>query len=158
MQSLQTQVASTKDEITRLNRSIDEIPARRISRRIEARKEIEPAIAAMTKQIDQLNYQITAAQMSILEAKKKVGPLIYIAKAFNVDVDSVVKYLIFIFVLVFDPLAICLVIAISESLASRQRQASAPVAATMNVGAASVTSEDDLIQMRFVSEDDKSAV
>jgi hypothetical protein len=46
----------------------------------------------------------------------KVGPLIYVARAFNKDIDTVVKWLILVFVGVFDPLAICLVIATSEAL------------------------------------------
>jgi hypothetical protein len=152
MQSLQVQVTGAQNEINRLNRSIDEIPANRVTKRIQARKEVEPTISEKTKQIEQLNIQISQAQMTMLEAKKKVGPLIYISKAFNLDIDVVVKYLILIFVLVFDPLAICLVIAISESLISRG------LAPTEAASQAPPTADGEVIKMKFVSEDDKTAV
>lgn len=163
LQSLHKQVESSKAEIERLNRSIEEIPATRISRRIKARAEAEPVVAELTKKIDQINAQITQADLVVLEVKKKVGPLIYISKAFNMDIDDVVKYLIFIFVLVFDPLAICLVIAISESLgtrrlqqAQRPQQQQATEASKVESEPASQESvpEDEIIQMRFADEEE----
>src|SRR3989338_6240375 len=108
-------------EIERLNRSINEIPANRVSKRIQVRAEIEPIIADLSKQIMGTDGLITQSNLKILEVKEKVGPLIYIAKSFDKDIDTVVKYFIFLFVFVFDPLAICLVIATSEALESRRK-------------------------------------
>jgi len=111
-------------EIARLNRSVDEIPATRISRRLRARAEVEPLIRELNAKIQQGEKAATAAELRVLDVKKKVGPLIYIAKSFNTDIDSVVKYLILIFVSVFDPLAICLVIASTHAIESRRQSAS----------------------------------
>ena len=163
--SLQTQVSSAKNEITRLNNSINEIPANRITKRLQARKEMEPAIAELNKKVDQYNLEIAAANLTIIEVKKKVGPLIYISRSFNMDIDDVVKYLILIFVLVFDPLAICLVIAISESLQSRSRKPAHVTETAQHTEALNASHlppidtpvSDDLIQMSFV-DDDKTAV
>lgn len=107
-------------EVQRLNSSVDEIPANRITRRLQLRAEIEPVIADLIKRSNELDSKITESELKILDVKKKVGPLIYIARVFNMDLDTVVKYLIFVFVFVFDPLAICLVIAVSEALQQRQ--------------------------------------
>lgn len=172
LQSLQVQLDSSKNEILRLNRSIDEIPENRISRRMQVRREIEPQISSLTKQVDQINSQISQANILILEAKNKVGPLIYISKAFNVNVDDIVKYFIFTFVLVFDPLAICLIIAVSEALDSRNRKpelSTTPVTTAGNVAPEEdnkltskdlppATPEEDVIQMKFVEETEKPAV
>ncbi|MGE0634257.1 MAG: hypothetical protein AB7O96_17715 [Pseudobdellovibrionaceae bacterium] len=119
-------------EAERIQKGIDEIPVTRISRKMEARKEFEPILANLNAEIAKTTKLMTEGDLKIIEIKKRVGPLIYIAKAFNVDIDSVVKYLILILVLVFDPLAICMVIAVSESLQSRKRykdlgQTAAPV-------------------------------
>lgn len=122
LDSLKTQQANNAAEITRLNKSVEEIPAARISKRIQARAEIEPSILELTKQNENLEKQITESNLRILDVKQKVGPLIYISKAFNIDIDTVVKYLILLFVTVFDPLAICLVIATSEALDSRKNK------------------------------------
>lgn len=108
-------------EIARLNRSVEEIPATRITRRLRARAEVEPLIRELNLKIQQGEKSSAAAELAVLDVKKKVGPLIYIARSLNTDIDSVVKYLILIFVSVFDPLAICLVIASTHAIESRRR-------------------------------------
>ena len=161
-------------EIDRLNKSIDEIPATRISKKMKARTEVEPVIAKLNEQIAKVAQQTTEAELHIIEVKKRVGPLIYIAKAFNTDIDTVVKYLILVFVLVFDPLAICMVIAVSESLASRPRgaqrnnvatpapsstptpvQIAEPAEPPASNGASAPLLEDDVIRMRFAPDKKK---
>lgn len=111
--------ARTNAEIARLNRSVDEIPANRVSKRIELRNEIEPQLKELFARNDKAAGDVQQMDLKVLEIKNKVGPLIYIAKAFNQDIDTVVKWLILVFVSVFDPLAICLVIATSEALRMR---------------------------------------
>ena len=102
---------------------------------------------------------VTESNIKILAVKEKVGPLIYIAKTFNMDIDTVVKYLILLFVFVFDPLAICLVIATSESLESRRKEKEEVLANVESTStAASPESESDIIQMRFVDSKDKNVV
>lgn len=164
-------------EIVRLNSSIDEIPVSRVSKRIQARAELEPAIAEINKQVLSIDGLKTQSNLKILEVKEKVGPLIYIARSLNQDIDTVVKYLIFLFVFVFDPLAICLVVATSEALESRRREnagASYSLAMAQPQGtkaamekspaadskaAVPETGESsDVIQMRFVDPNDKNAV
>jgi len=49
-----------------------------------------------------------------------VGPAIYLARTFDTDVDSVVKFFIFILIFVFDPLAVMLVVAFNQALMLRE--------------------------------------
>ena len=138
-------------EAARLTRSIDEIPANRVSKRIQIRAEIEPQVSDINKQVLGIDGLIAESNIKILAVKEKVGPLIYISKMFNMDIDDVVKYLILLFVFVFDPLAICLVIATSESLESRRHEKK-----RMPNSDTSKSDEDtdsDIIQMRFVDQD-----
>lgn len=173
--ALQGQLERHNAEIGRLNRTIDEIPASRVTKRIEARKEIEPAIAELNKNVATVSSQIDASNLKVLEVKMKVGPLIYISKAFKVDIDNVVKYLILLLVLVFDPLAISLVIASSEALqvrankdpkkdpqATTTQQPLAVVPPQPEVAAqeqlAPVIPEGQVVHMRFAPEKDEKAV
>ncbi|MES2856646.1 MAG: hypothetical protein V4692_12320, partial [Bdellovibrionota bacterium] len=129
LQALQDQQGRNANEVARINRSIDEIPVNRVTKKMEARNEAEPLLQALTKQTEQIATQIAQANLHILEVKQKVGPLIYVSKAFKIDLDDVVKYLILILVSVFDPLAICLVVATSEAMEARRKakeQASQP--------------------------------
>jgi len=122
LNSLKSEQTRLSTDIERINKSIEEIPANRISKKMNARAEAEPIIAKLSERIAKISQEMTAAELEIVDVKTHVGPLIYIAKAFDKDIDTVVKYLILVFVSVFDPLAICLVIAVSESLISRQRK------------------------------------
>lgn len=109
-------------EIERLNYSVEEIPEERMSKRLAARQAIEPRILELNKKYADNEKTIVDANLQILEVKKKVGPLIYISRNFNIPIDKVVQYLILIFVSVFDPLAICLVIASTYSIESRKNK------------------------------------
>lgn len=183
IQNIKNEQKLIANEIARLNKSIDEIPANRISRKMAARAEMEPAIKELNKKFEAAEKILSDANLKILDVKKKVGPLVYIAKAFNKDIDTVVKYLILVFILVFDPLAICLVIAATHAIESKRSQIKTknstivtPVKTVFEAeqpelfnmpNMASVTqettesseSEDVIVQMNFKDEnEDKKAV
>jgi hypothetical protein len=119
--NLRSQQKLNEAEIARLNKAIDEIPDSRVSKKIKARAESEPRISALTKESEEIDRKIGTANLKLHEIKKKIGPLVYIARATNKDIDTIVTYLILVFVIVFDPLAICLVIATSEAIEARRR-------------------------------------
>lgn len=63
-----------------------------------------------------LNSEINNLDNQIIELKKQVissdiGTYKFIAEAFNVPIESVVKWFILFIVVVFDPLAVCLILA-----------------------------------------------
>ncbi len=149
LESLKSKQAHNTAEIERLYKAIDEVPANRISRKMKARAEAEPAILEFTKSNELLLASITESNLRMLDIKKRVGPLMYIARAFQMDIDSVVKYLILIFVSVFDPLAICLVISTNQALETRKQKRKEPETEPEVVTEVSVTPEQDVIQMRF---------
>lgn len=65
---------------------------------------------------DNLNNEINNLDNQIIELKKQVissdiGTYKFIAEAFNVPIETVVKWFILFIVIVFDPLAVCLVLA-----------------------------------------------
>ncbi len=119
--NLRSQQKLNEAEIARLNKAIDEIPDSRVSKKIRARAESEPRISSLTKESEEIDRKIGVSNLQLHEIKKKIGPLVYIARATNRDIDTIVTYLILIFVSVFDPLAICLVIAMSEAMDARRR-------------------------------------
>lgn len=122
LESVQNQQKSITAEIARLTGLIDEIPENRVSRRMKMRAEVEPMIKELNKKFESGAAVLASANLKILDVKKKVGPLIYIARMFNMNIDAVVKYLILILVSVFDPLAICLVIASTHAIESRRHK------------------------------------
>lgn len=153
LQALQTQQNNLRAEIARVTASVNEIPVTRISKRLQARTEAEPVIGDLNKQIDQVQIKINEANLHILDVKKKVGPLIYISRAFNMDIDQVVKYLILVLVMVFDPLAICLVVASSEALGNGRRRKDSATTADTLAPSPDASADSQIIQMRFADDD-----
>ena len=70
-----------------------------------------------------LNDSISIYDMKILEKEvsnesaRELGPLKYVAKSLGVEMDKVVNYFLLLIVCVFDPLAVCLVIAANFAFA-----------------------------------------
>jgi len=147
--------ARNNAEIARLNHMADEIPANRVTKKIEIRNQIEPQLKEFFAKNEKAADEIKQMDLKVLEIKNKVGPLIYIAKAFNQDIDTVVKWLILVFVSVFDPLAICLVIATSEALRMRSLGYLDLPKSITQLGRKSKskdnssTSADQIVEMRF---------
>jgi hypothetical protein len=87
-------------------------------------KETDATIKVLNKDIDELNKKVIAysdssskVQVAITqlglknEISSELGSLAYISRVLNVEMDSVVNILIILFIIVFDPLAICMVLA-----------------------------------------------
>ncbi len=155
LRSLQDQKVRNEQEISRLQRSLDEIPTNYITRKMKARAEAEPLLRELSKDSERIAKETTDANLVVLDIQGKIGPLIYIAKMFGLDVDSVVKYLILLLVSVFDPLAICLVIAISEAM--KQRKIAAALGGGQVAGGPDKFKQAvQSLKMRFSSEDKKT--
>jgi hypothetical protein len=86
-------------------------------------------IASVSKRIDELTIQNNIALDSInsiknnnIELEREVGGFRFVAEAFNVPLNDVVKFFILIIVLVFDPLAVALIIAFNGLLMKRKEE------------------------------------
>jgi hypothetical protein len=81
-------------------------------------KDLQNEISALSSVRDSLNTIKITKQVEI-ETNGDIGTFLYIAKAFNVPLDTVVKWFTLIIVLVFDPLAVALVIAVNFLLKNK---------------------------------------
>jgi len=90
-------------------------------------KTADKEIASVSKRIDELTIQNNVALDSInsiknnnIQLEREVGGFRFVAEAFNVPLNDVVKFFILIIVLVFDPLAIALIIAFNGLIMKRK--------------------------------------
>ena len=130
-EALQSKKAFIQDELSQLNdriktlneaRKAQELRLPNLSRRSAApiyediKRSGEEITATRTK-IDELSNQLLqTSEASIntkIESTKEtdIGTLKYVAKAFNVSMDDVVKWFTLAIVCVFDPLAVALILA-----------------------------------------------
>lgn len=71
--------------------------------------ELENNIAMIEDSISK--YGMKIIELEHINVKGELGPLVYVALAFNSSIDDVVRFFIFLLIFVFDPLAVFLVIA-----------------------------------------------
>lgn len=72
--------------------------------------EVKSMTYALNDSISKYDIMILDKEVSN-ESARELGPLKYVAKSLGVEMDKVVNYFLLLIVFVFDPLAICLVIA-----------------------------------------------
>ena len=103
-----------------LDVAISELPDNYITAKRKLREDYNPQILEINNEL--LEYKKTRADLEIglVSTGVDVGPAIYLARTFGTDIDTVVKFFIFILIFVFDPLAVMLVIAYNQALLERK--------------------------------------
>ena len=103
-----------------LELAISELPDNYITAKRNLREEYNPKVLEVNDQILQIKAEIGDLKTALIETGVDVGPAIYLARAFGTDVDTVVKFFIFLLIFVFDPMAVVLVICYNVVLIDRQ--------------------------------------
>ena len=103
-----------------LELQVKDLPDNYITAKRKLREEYNPQIQQVNQEILRVKGEIGDLKVGLVETGVDVGPAIYLARTFNTDVDSVVKFFIFILIFVFDPLAVMLVVAFNQALILRE--------------------------------------
>ena len=94
-----------------LEQSVNSQPDNYPTAKRKLREEYNPKVLELNDMILNIKQEIGDLKVGLIETGVDVGPAIYLARAFNTDIDTVVKFFIFILIFVFDPMAVSLVIA-----------------------------------------------
>ena len=110
-----------------LSKQIDKnVSTSRVSQMIRnADKEITTISAKINKLTEENNKnyeEINKIKNANIDIEKEVGGFRFVAEAFNVELAQVVKFFIFLIVLVFDPLAVALIIAFNGLISDKKRK------------------------------------
>ena len=108
LQQLEDDKKYLKEE---LEQSIASLPDNYITAKRKLREEYNPKVLEINDEILNIKQEIGNLKIALVETGVDVGPAIYLARVFNTDIDTVVKFFILILIFVFDPLAVSLVIA-----------------------------------------------
>ena len=69
-----------------------------------------------------LKGEIGELKTALVETGVDVGPVIYLARTFQTDIDTVVKFFIFVLIFVFDPMAVMFVISYNVALENKDEE------------------------------------
>ena len=99
-----------------LSIAIKELPDNFRTARRKLREDYQPQITEVNKQMIELKGEIGTLKTALVQTGVDVGPVIYLARTFDTDVDTVVKFFIFVLIFVFDPMAVMFVISYNVAL------------------------------------------
>ena len=102
--------------------AISELPDNYITAKRKLREEYNPQITQLNQELLEYKTKRADLEIELVSTGVDVGPAIYLARTFGTDIDTVVKFFIFILIFVFDPLAVMLVIAYNQALIDRNKE------------------------------------
>jgi len=83
---------------------------------------LQDKIGALQDSLVKYNEKINEIKNNNIELEKEVGGFRFVAEAFGLELNTVVKFFIFLIVIVFDPLAIALIIAFNGLIAKENEK------------------------------------
>jgi len=133
-----TKITTNDAQITQLNTQLGQLSStqntildkgtvnNRLLRSIDNK---DRQVATINKKISNLqdenaknNEKINEIKIKNLDLEKEVGGFRFIAEAFGIELKNVVKFFIFLIVIVFDPLAIALIIAFNGLIGKKKEK------------------------------------
>jgi len=118
LEQLQDDKKFLKEE---LEAAVAELPDNYRTAKRKLREEYQPKINKINDDIINLKSEVGDLKVQIIETGVEVGPAIYLAKVFDTDVDTVVKFFIFVLIFVFDPMAVIFVISYNVTLLDQKK-------------------------------------
>lgn len=104
----QSRLQKRKEEI---DKQIAQLPENNVRGRSALIKNFGPEIQGINARLVAIDTELPKLKVESIKKNVEVGPIIYIAQAFNTTPEQAVKWIIFVIMAVFDPLAISLLLA-----------------------------------------------
>ena len=117
LEQLEEDKVYLKDE---LSQAVNALPDNFPTAKRLLREEYNPKVLELNDMILGIKQEIGDLKVGLVETGVDVGPAIYLARIFGTDIDSVVKFFIFMLIFVFDPLAVVLVIAFNMTMGYKE--------------------------------------
>lgn len=102
-----------ENQIAFIDNQIEKSPEKFVSKKIELIKILQKDKQNLVEKLNDINTERNKLLNSKITSDAKLGPITFIAKAFGLPVDNAIGYLIGLIMIVFDPLAIYLTIALN---------------------------------------------
>lgn len=132
-----TKIEQNTAQITQLNTQLSNLSStqgkildngkvnNRILRSIDSKDkqsaQINKKISDLQEQNAKNNDEINKIKVTNLDLEKEVGGFRFVAEAFGMELKNVVKFFIFLIVIVFDPLAVALIIAFNGLISVKKK-------------------------------------
>lgn len=120
---LKQQQAKYEERKRQIDDQIANLPEKTtVNQRLRLMNGFKQEQADLQAKINQIDKELPDLQMKQIGVQAKAGPILVIAKSFDIPVEQAVKYVIALMIVVFDPLAVFLIIAGNFLIAQRKKK------------------------------------
>lgn len=105
-----------------IDTQIAQLPQNSVRGRTALIKGFKDEQATVTARISELDKQILEHKTKLIQTQAHIGPITYIATAFGLDSDNATKYLIYLIIFAFDPMAVALTLAVNIAQRIRREE------------------------------------
>lgn len=78
--------------------------------------------ASVTQRVKELDAELLTLKQEVIKTEAHIGPITYVAKAFDLPTDDATKYLILVIIFAFDPMAVALTLALNIAIRLRREE------------------------------------
>lgn len=125
VQMLEQERTRLMDRKVQIDNQIAQLPSNSVSGRTRLIREFGSEQTALTNRITELDAQIVEMKGQFIEKQAHIGPITYIASVFGLDTDNATKYMIFLIIFAFDPMAVALTLATNIAIRRREEEKAA---------------------------------
>ena len=115
----QTRLQARKNEI---DKQISQLKSDNVRGRTQLMRQFGPEVGRINKRLEEIDVELPKLKVESIKKNVEVGPIIYVAEAFNTTPEQAVKWVILTIIFVFDPLAVALLVAGNYLLELRKKQ------------------------------------
>lgn len=120
---LKEQQARYLERKKQIDDQIAKLPERTtVNQRLRLMRGFDAEQKRLDVKIAEIDKQLPEAELTQIGVEAKAGPILYVAKAFDISVEQAVKWVILLIIFVFDPLAIFLIISGNFLWAQRKKE------------------------------------
>lgn len=117
----QEQLAYNKGEVEKIDEDISRVSSNYITKRMELIDKYAPKKAKHETKIDQLTEDIQELKLKKIHTESHIGPIMYVGEMFDITPTEAIKYMVFLIMFVFDPLAIGLTLGINVIIKGKRK-------------------------------------
>lgn len=105
-----------------IDTQIAQLPQNSVRGRTALIKGFKDEQVAVTARISELDKQILDHKTKLIQTQAHIGPITYVATVFGLDSDNATKYLIYLIIFAFDPMAVALTLAVNIAQRIRREE------------------------------------
>lgn len=114
LETNEQELKRTKERLRDIESQIANLPSNSVRGRIALEKTYREEATKLKNRLNELINEQNNLKVNSLQADTHLGPIIYVAKIFNMESSKAATYLVILIVIIFDPLTVLLTISINQ--------------------------------------------